>query len=167
MTPSHTRSLKRAAAALVICAAMNAPALAQKEAIVPEGSEWAPEQFQFSPAVRAGEFVFLAGVVANLDRDGNGDLIRPTQDQLIASYENAFRYIGDVLKAADAEFDDVVEMTTFHTDLRAQGDAFIEAKKMFLKEPYPAWTAIDVDRLWPDSGITEIKIVAYAPKKQP
>ena len=150
--------------AAILSLAVVSPALAQKEAIVPEGSEWAPEQFQFSPAVRAGDFVFLAGVVANLKRDDNGDLIRPSEDQLIASYNNAFRYIGTVLEAADADFDDVVEMTSYHTDLRAQGDAFMKAKKEFLKEPYPAWTAIDVDRLWPDNGITEIKITAYAPK---
>ena len=29
-----------------------------------------------------------------------------------------------------------------------------------MKPPYPAWTAIDVDRLIPERGITEIKIVA-------
>ncbi len=134
-----------------------------KIAIVPEGSEWAVDDFQFSPAVRAGDFVFLSGVVASLKRDERGDLIRPTDDDYKKSYRGAFQYIAKVLTEAGADFDDIVDMTTYHTDLRAQGDAFMAVKKEFTKAPYPAWTAIDVDRLWPDGGITEIKVTAYAP----
>jgi enamine deaminase RidA (YjgF/YER057c/UK114 family) len=33
-------------------------------------------------------------------------------------------------------------------------------KHRYVHAPYPAWTAIDVDRLLPDKGLTEIKIVA-------
>jgi hypothetical protein len=33
-------------------------------------------------------------------------------------------------------------------------------KKNYVKPPYPAWTAIQVSRLIPSNGITEIKIVA-------
>jgi hypothetical protein len=32
-----------------------------------------------------------------------------------------------------------------------------------LGSPPPAWTAIDVDRLLPDGGIAEVKIIARRP----
>jgi hypothetical protein len=36
-----------------------------------------------------------------------------------------------------------------------------------MRDPPPAWTAIGVSRLIPNSGITEIKIVAKLPRKTP
>jgi hypothetical protein len=36
-------------------------------------------------------------------------------------------------------------------------------QRRVLGSPPPAWTAVDVDRLLPDGGITEIKIVARRP----
>jgi hypothetical protein len=41
--------------------------------------------------------------------------------------------------------------------------AIVAAHKKYVKAPYPAWTAIDVDRLIPERGITEIKVVARRP----
>ncbi len=131
-----------------------------KQAIVPEGMERAVTEFEYSPAIRAGDYVFTAGVVA-----GVPDTDAPTDEQMTAAFRRAFEAIATVLEAAGADWDDVVEMTTFHTDLRGQGDVFMAVKKEFVKAPFPAWTAIDIDRLWPDTGLTEIKVVAYAPVK--
>ena len=154
-------------AAMLIATPAFAEDEGSKQAIVPEGFEWAVEEFQFSPAVRAGDFVFLSGIVANLDPDMDEvDAVVPaSEENLQRSYRNAFNTIGTVLTASGASWEDVVEMTSYHTELRAQGAAFMAVKAEFLKEPFHAWTAIDVDRLWPDNGVTEIKIVAYAPVK--
>ena len=38
--------------------------------------------------------------------------------------------------------------------------AIVAVKNKFVHAPPPAWTAIQVVRLIPDNGITEIKIVA-------
>jgi len=38
--------------------------------------------------------------------------------------------------------------------------AMVAVKKNYVKPPFPAWTAIQVSRLIPPNGITEIKIVA-------
>jgi len=38
--------------------------------------------------------------------------------------------------------------------------AIVEARNRYIKAPFPAWTAIQVARLIPTNGITEIKIVA-------
>jgi len=37
-------------------------------------------------------------------------------------------------------------------------------KKNYVKPPFPAWTAIQVSRLIPPNGITEIKVVAKLQK---
>lgn len=54
-------------------------------------------------------------------------------------------------------------MTTYHVDLPAEIASIVRLKAKFTKPPHTAWTAIDVDRLLPDGGLTEIKITAYAP----
>jgi hypothetical protein len=36
----------------------------------------------------------------------------------------------------------------------------VAVKNMYVKPPYPAWSAIQVSRLIPNNGITEIKVVA-------
>jgi enamine deaminase RidA (YjgF/YER057c/UK114 family) len=64
-----------------------------------------------------------------------------------------------------ADWSDVVEMTSYHTDLPAQGRIMIAVKGKHMAEPYPAWTAIDVDRLWPDNGFAEIRLTLYAPER--
>jgi enamine deaminase RidA (YjgF/YER057c/UK114 family) len=39
-------------------------------------------------------------------------------------------------------------------------DAFRTVKDRYVKAPFPTWTAIDVDRLIPDNGLVEIKVIA-------
>jgi enamine deaminase RidA (YjgF/YER057c/UK114 family) len=65
-----------------------------------------------------------------------------------------------VLKNADVSWDDVVDITSFHTALTPQMPAMDAVKKNYIKPPVPARTAIQVSRLIPPNGITEIKIIA-------
>ena len=71
-----------------------------------------------------------------------------------------------ILKRVGASWDDVVDITSFHTDLTTQMPAIIAVKKAYMSGPPPAWTAIGVTRLIPNSGITEIKMVAKLPPKR-
>jgi enamine deaminase RidA (YjgF/YER057c/UK114 family) len=68
------------------------------------------------------------------------------------------------LKRAGASWDDIVEMTSYHTDLTSQIEPMAKVKARYIKAPYPAWSAIQVARLFPDRGITEIKLVLKLPK---
>ena len=112
------------------------------------------EQFGYADAVVAGGFIHLSGVIV---APRTGDMgFEP-------AYERAFAQIGATLQRAGASWADVVDMTTFHTDLIAQVGAIAAVKNRYVKAPYPAWTAIGVTRLFADSGITEIKVVALAP----
>jgi enamine deaminase RidA (YjgF/YER057c/UK114 family) len=109
------------------------------------------EDWGFSDAIVTGDTVYLSGVVAGV-REGETDLR--------LAYTRAFERIGEILKNAGASWDDVVDITSFHTDLTTQMPAIIAVKKNYVKPPFPAWTAIQVSRLIPPNGITEIKVVA-------
>jgi enamine deaminase RidA (YjgF/YER057c/UK114 family) len=115
------------------------------------------EDWGYADAVVAGDTVYLSGVVAGP---------RPGETDLKLGYDRAFRKIGEVLKRAGASWDDVVDITSFHTDLTTQMPAIIAVKKTYMPGPPPAWTAIQVSRLIPDSGITEIKMIAKLPPKR-
>jgi enamine deaminase RidA (YjgF/YER057c/UK114 family) len=110
-------------------------------------------EWGFAEAVIDGDRIWLSGVVAGLRR---GETLADQE----AAYDRAFKMLGDVLARSGSSFDGVVEMTTFHTDLPAQMDAFVKVKHRYIREPFPAWTAIDIDRLVPDDGLVEIKLVA-------
>ena len=113
-----------------------------------EQSDWG-----YADAVIDGDHVWLSGVVASL-RAGE------TMADQEAAYHRAFRGLDDILKRAGSSFDGVVEISTFHTDLPAQIEAFKRVKHRYICAPFAAWTAIGVTRLVPARGLVEIKLVA-------
>ena len=115
------------------------------------------EEWGFADAVVNGDTIYLSGVVAGL---------RPGETDLKLAYERAFGEIGKILQRSGATWDDVVDMTSFHTDLTSQMPAIVAVKSKYVRTPPPAWTAIEVSRLIPDRGITEIKIVAKRPHRR-
>ncbi|MFN3389883.1 MAG: Rid family hydrolase, partial [Allosphingosinicella sp.] len=122
----------------------------------PEGRAF-QERYGYSDAVVAGDTIYLSGVVVG----------QRESETLEAAYERTYGQIGAILKRAGAGWDDVVDVTSYHTDVMAQFEAMAAVHKRHLAAPYPAWTAIDVDRLIPERGITEIKIVARRPRPAP
>ena len=86
-------------------------------------------------AVVRGDTVYLSGVVAGT---------RPGETDPALAYDRAFKIIGAILERAGSSWDDVLDMTTYHTDVTTQFEAFREVRKRYVKEPYPTWTAIDV-----------------------
>jgi enamine deaminase RidA (YjgF/YER057c/UK114 family) len=115
------------------------------------------DEWGYADAVVAGDTIYLSGVVAGL---------RPGETDLQVAYERAFRHIGKILERAGASWNDVVDITSFHTDLKSQMPAIVAVKNKYVHAPPPAWTAIQVVRLIPDAGITEIKVVAKLPSKR-
>jgi len=109
------------------------------------------EDWGFCDAIVVDNTIYLSGIVAHA-KAGDADLD--------AAYLRVFERIGTILAKAGASWDDVVDITSFHTDLKTQMPAIVAVKNRFVKAPFPAWTAIQVVRLIPDDGITEIKIVA-------
>lgn len=151
----YARLMNFSALVLLIAASGSAHGDARQDATVLMSEDpplaAAEAAWGFSDAIVVGDTVYLSGVVAGL-RDGETDL-RP-------AYERGFERIGAILKRAGSGWDDVVDMTTFHTDLTTQMPAIVAVKNRYLKAPFPAWTAIQVSRLIPNNGLTEIKITA-------
>jgi enamine deaminase RidA (YjgF/YER057c/UK114 family) len=115
-----------------------------------EGARKFQEEWGYSDAIVAGDTIYLSGIVVG-QREG---------ESLEAAYDRTYGQIAAILKRAGAGWDDVVDITSFHTDVTAQMPALVAVHKRYVKAPYPAWTAIDVDRLIPERGIAEIKVVA-------
>jgi enamine deaminase RidA (YjgF/YER057c/UK114 family) len=68
-----------------------------------------------------------------------------------------------VLAAAGSTFDDVVDVTTFHTDPETQFEAMMAIREKVIGEPpYPNWTAVGVN--WLAGFDFEIKVVARIPE---
>lgn len=108
-----------------------------------------------SPAVRAGDFVFVSGQVP-VDADGvvvPGGIVAQTE-QVMANVEAA-------LKLAGCTMEDVVKTTVWLEDARDFGPFNAVYGRYFPKEP-PARTTVE-SRLMLDIKI-EVEAVAYKPQ---
>lgn len=129
--------------------------MTKREAIFPEGRHALYEKHGYSAAVRSGEMLFVSGQVGSR-ADGSAEPDFETQVRL------AFNNLIAVLKAAGAGLDDVIDVTTFHTDPQAQFETIMKVKAEFFGEPpYPTWTAVGVN--WLAGFDFEIKVIARIP----
>jgi enamine deaminase RidA (YjgF/YER057c/UK114 family) len=92
-------------------------------------------EWGYASAIRVGDTIYLSGVVAG---------VRKGETDLTLGYDRAFTRIAETLKSAGATWDDVIDITTFHTDLTTQMPAIVAVKNRYIKAPFPAWTAIQV-----------------------
>ena len=124
------------------------------------------EQFHYAPARRAGDFVFLSGIVASNRQSAPMDA---------QSFSNELRHVFEMMKqllgACQARMDDVVELQMFHVfgsdrlalDKEGQLAAIARVRDEFFPAPYPACVELAVADLNPDGGLVEIKATAFAP----
>ena len=56
----------------------------------------------------------------------------------------------------------MVELTTFHTDLHGDIDAFIAVKDQYFPSRYPSWSAVGVTQLALPGLLIEIRAMAVA-----
>lgn len=76
-------------------------------------------------------------------------------------FRNAFAKIAEVLKEASLGLDAVVEMTTYHVEMRDHFDLFDRVRLEVLTAPYPAWTAVEVAGLRREGALVEIRAIAH------
>ncbi|MBK4720344.1 RidA family protein [Azospirillum sp. YIM DDC1] len=130
--------------------------MSKRDAIFPSGRQALYEIHRYSAAIRSGDLLFVSGQVGGRE-DGSPEPDFAKQVQL------AFDNLGEVLKAAGGTFDDIVDVTTFHTDPEAQFETVLSVKdKMFPQKPYPNWTAVGVT--WLAGFDFEIKVIARIPQ---
>ncbi len=115
------------------------------------------KKFGYSPAVRAGDFIYVAGQIG-LNPDGS----MPENDE--GQIVNAFDRLKIVLEEAGASLDDIVELVSYHVGLQNHLGKFVEIKSRYIREPYPTWTILEIAGLARPGLVIEIKAVAYAPK---
>jgi enamine deaminase RidA (YjgF/YER057c/UK114 family) len=126
--------------------------MSKRDAVFPADRHALYEAHGYSPAVRSGDLLFVSGQVGSRE-DGS-----PEPD-FAKQVELAFRNLGSVLAAAGAGFDDIVDVTTFHTDPETQLAAVMAAKnRVFPAPPHPTWTAVGVT--WLAGFDFEIKVIA-------
>lgn len=119
--------------------------------IVPARFRMYYDQLHFAPAVADGDRLFMSGVIGNLE-DGT------MPEDPLTQFRQAFENVGVVLGEAGLQFADIVEFTSYHVGLQAHMGAFLQAKDEFLKEPYPAWTAIGITELAMPGALVELKV---------
>lgn len=107
----------------------------------------------FSPAVRAGGFVFVSGMASV---DANGAIVHDTFEN---EARRTYRNLAEVLAAAGLGFTDVVSVRCYLQD-KADWDAHNRIYREFFSEPYPARTTL-VGCLG-DLVKYEVDLIAYA-----
>jgi enamine deaminase RidA (YjgF/YER057c/UK114 family) len=128
-----------------------------RDAIFPPDRHALYEQHGYSAAIRSGELLFVSGQVGSRE---NGSPEPDFERQV----ERAFANLEAVLGAAGAGFDDILDVTTFHTDPENQFETIMKVKnRHFATRPYPAWTAIGVN--WLAGFDFEIKVIARVPER--
>lgn len=110
----------------------------------------------YSPAIRAGNLLFISGQVA-FD-PATGALVA---GDVAAQTEQVMRNLDALLRAAGAGFEHVVRTTVFLTDLNDFA-AMNESYAKFVVDPPPARATVQVARLPRDARI-EIDAIAVIP----
>src|SRR5262245_51294559 len=137
------------------CQLNRSETMAKRDAIFPAGRQALYEINRYSAAIRSGDLLFVSGQVGSRE-DGSPEPVFEKQVQL------AFDNLAAVLKAAGCTFDDIVDVTTFHTDPVAQFQtvAAVRLKAIGLP-PYPSETVVGVSWLAGFSFV--IKVIARQP----
>ena len=127
----------------------------KRDAVFPANRHALYDAHGYSAAVRSGDLLFVSGQVGSRE-DGSPEPDFATQVDL------AFRNLEAVLTAAGASFDDIIDVTTFHTDPETQFGTIMQVKnRVFPSAPHPTWTAVGVN--WLAGFDFEIKVIARNP----
>ncbi|HSI97418.1 MAG TPA: RidA family protein [Gaiellaceae bacterium] len=112
----------------------------------------------FTDAVRAGELLFVSGIVAV---DGDGRLVGGAD--VVAQTRNVLENMRTVLAAGGCGFEDVVKVTIFLTDVDDRPKINPVRQEVF-GPTRPASTLVEVSRLAVEGAKVEIECVALVPR---
>jgi enamine deaminase RidA (YjgF/YER057c/UK114 family) len=131
--------------------------MGQRKAVFPANRHALYEAHGYSAAVQSGDLLFVSGQVGSRP-DGSPEPDFEAQVRL------AFANLEATLVAGGCGFDDIVDVTTFHTDPEKQFETIMPVKnEIFHSLPYPNWTAVGVN--WLAGFDFEIKVVARIPSE--
>lgn len=132
--------------------------MTKRDAVFPANRHALYEAHGYSPAIRSGDLLFVSGQVGSRP-DGTPEPDFERQVRL------AFENLEATLAAAGGTFDDIVDVTSFHTDPENQFGTIMTVKReVFSEKPYPNWTAVGVT--WLSGFDFEIKVIARIPAER-
>ena len=106
----------------------------------------------YSPALMVDNLLFISGQIPLL---ADGSMV---ENDFEAEVHQVLKNIGELLKAADLSFDNLVKVGIFTTDL-SKFDLINKIYSEYVKEPFPARAAIEVPRL-PKGARIEMEAIA-------
>ena len=128
--------------------------MADLQAFVPDRMADGAKGFRYSPAVRVGDVLYVAGHVG---WDENGALPESAADQARRTFEN----LSETLRSAGVGWAHVFEMTSYHVGLQQHFAEFAKIREDYIvAEPYPAWTALGVQELARPGLLLEVTLKA-------
>lgn len=129
--------------------------MTKRNAVFPAGRQDLYAKNTYSAAIRSDNLLFVSGQVGSRS-DGSPEPDFEAQVRL------AFANLEATLKAGGCGLDDIVDVTSFHTDPENQFATVLKVKgEVFPQAPYPNWTAIGVN--WLAGFDFEIKVIARIP----
>jgi enamine deaminase RidA (YjgF/YER057c/UK114 family) len=156
--------------------------MGERRTIIPAGLEAVYSKWHYAPAVIANGMIHCSGIVGTSPDgddlsggdafDGARTTLRDEDAPLTAlravedpehQFATAFEALGAILNGAGAGFGDLVELVSYHVDIRRHMETFMKVKDRYIGEPYPAWTAVGVGELVVPGGLVELRAVALAP----
>ncbi|QWT22071.1 hypothetical protein KPL74_08700 [Bacillus sp. NP157] len=114
------------------------------------------DEWAYAAAVRANGFLFIAGAVGFR---ADGTIPESVGEQC----ELAFKRLEEILRLEGLTMADLVEVVSYHVELKANLDAFMPVKARHFVRPFPAWTLIGVEAL----GLPELKVEIRATAAYP
>lgn len=126
------------------------------EAIIPDEMQSLYDKWKMSPAIACNGLAFLTGF-------NGAPIAGDVSDDPREQFEETFRQISSVLRTGDMDFGSVIEMTSYHIGIQKNLGLFAEVRGQYVREPYPAWTAIEVSGFASPGVIIEVRIVAKLP----
>lgn len=116
-----------------------------------------PARYTFSPAVRAGNLLFISGTTATDDR---GELVAP--GDIVEQTRVILRKFQRLLEASGGSMEHIVETTEYITTTE-QYRRTAEVRREFFRPPYPTATGVIVAGLLREGAVIEISAVAVLP----
>ena len=122
-------------------------------AIIPDALTHYVDDWHMSPAIDTGALVFFTGMTGHT-------VGGPPDPDPRVQIERAFERVAATLAEAGLDFGHVVEMTTYHVGLQDHLQQFRDIRDRYVRQPYPAWTAIEVAGFVTPGIVCEIRVIA-------
>ena len=125
------------------------------------GPEPWPPRYTFSPAVRAGNLLFISGTTAS-DKDGR--IVAP--GDIVGQTRYIFQKFEALLHAAGAGFEHIVQTTDYITTTENYGRT-AEVRREFFRGRFPTATGVIVKGLLREGALIEISALAVIEPRRP